>query len=88
QLEANQLPEKLKKAGAAHWLHATLCVNAPSAQGRGMHGSGMFIINPPWTLNAALKETLPYLAQTLALDNHAAWQVDECELDQKKSSPD
>lgn len=88
QLEANQLPEKLKKAGAAHWLHATLCVNAPSAQGRGMHGSGMFIINPPWTLNAALKETLPYLAQTLALDNHAAWQVDEFELDQKKSSPD
>jgi 23S rRNA (adenine2030-N6)-methyltransferase len=53
-----------------------------------MHGSGMFIINPPWTLNAALKETLPYLAQTLALDNHAAWQVDEFELDQKKSSPD
>lgn len=87
QLEANLLPEKLKKAGATHWLHATLSVNAPSTKGRGMHGSGMFIINPPWPLAAALNETLPYLAQTLALDNHAAWQVDELEIDQKKSSP-
>lgn len=80
QLEANQLPEKLKKAGATHWLHATLSVNAPSTQGRGMHGSGMFVVNPPWTLAADLNATLPYLAQTLGLDNQAGWSVDEEEL--------
>ncbi|MCK9989871.1 MAG: 23S rRNA (adenine2030-N6)-methyltransferase [Rugosibacter sp.] len=79
QLEANQLPEKLKKAGAAHWLHATLSVNAPSTQGRGMHGSGMFVVNPPWTLAATLNDTLPYLADILALDHQAKWQVDEFE---------
>lgn len=79
QLEANQLPEKLKKAGAAHWLHATLSVNAPSTQGRGMHGSGMFVVNPPWTLAATLNDTLPYLADILALDHQATWQVDEFE---------
>jgi hypothetical protein len=31
----------------------------------GMHGSGVFLVNPPWTLAAALKDTLPWLAQTL-----------------------
>jgi 23S rRNA (adenine2030-N6)-methyltransferase len=85
QLEANQLPEKLKKTGATHWLHATLSVNAPSTQGRGMHGSGMFVVNPPWTLAAALNDALPYLAQTLGLDDHASWTVDE--LEQKNPKP-
>jgi hypothetical protein len=30
-----------------------------------MHGSGMFIINPPWKLAETLRECLPYLAKTL-----------------------
>jgi 23S rRNA (adenine2030-N6)-methyltransferase len=50
-----------------------------------MHGSGMFIINPPWTLAAELKATLPYLAQILGLDSHASWKVDE--LEQKTLKP-
>jgi 23S rRNA (adenine2030-N6)-methyltransferase len=74
-IEANHLPDKLKKAGASHWLHATLSVCAPSTKGRGMHGSGMFVINPPWTLATILEECLPWLAQTLALDDKAGWQV-------------
>jgi 23S rRNA (adenine2030-N6)-methyltransferase len=32
---------------------------------RGMYGSGMIIFNPPWTLRAALEETLPFLASVL-----------------------
>lgn len=78
-LEANQLPEKLKKAGAAHWLHATLSVRAPATRGHGMHGSGVFVINPPWTLATELEETLPLVAQALALDERAAWRVDQFE---------
>ena len=31
-----------------------------------MHGSGMFIINPPWTLEKTLHETLPALSSLLA----------------------
>jgi hypothetical protein len=33
----------------------------------GMHGSGVFLVNPPWTLAAELKEALPWLADTLKL---------------------
>ena len=32
---------------------------------RGMYGSGIIIFNPPWTLRAALEETLPFLAAVL-----------------------
>ncbi|OHC70924.1 MAG: 23S rRNA (adenine(2030)-N(6))-methyltransferase RlmJ [Rhodocyclales bacterium RIFCSPLOWO2_02_FULL_63_24] len=78
-IEANHLPGKLKKAGASHWLHATLSVRAPATKGRGMHGSGMFVINPPWTLEAALNQALPFLVGTLALDDHAAWHIETFE---------
>jgi 23S rRNA (adenine2030-N6)-methyltransferase len=85
-LDANQLPEKLKKAGAAHWLHATLSVRAPATQGHGMHGSGMFVINPPWTLAAELEATLPCIAQALALDERATWHIEQLEQKSGKSS--
>lgn len=78
-LEASQLPQKLKKAGAGHWLQATLQVRSPSGESRGMRGSGMFVINPPWTLAAQLEQTLPFLANVLAQDAGATWQVDSFE---------
>src|SRR5574343_1735953 len=66
KLESHQLPGRLKGLGAANWLHATLEVKAPAKDGFGMHGSGMFIINPPWTLERTLHETLPTLTNLLA----------------------
>ena len=33
---------------------------------RGMTGSGMILINPPWTLKQEMEEVLPYLVETLA----------------------
>lgn len=62
--ESIALAGKLKKL-APDWLNCTLTVQPPSADGMGMHGSGVFLVNPPWTLAAALKDTLPWLAQTL-----------------------
>ncbi len=85
-LDANQLPERLKKAGANSWLHAQLKVCAPFPQGRGMHGSGMFVINPPWTLEAKLNEALPYLTEILALDERATWSLDKFEQASTASS--
>jgi 23S rRNA (adenine2030-N6)-methyltransferase len=35
----------------------------------------MFVINPPWTLKAALEESLPWLAQTLAQDEKAGCEI-------------
>lgn len=69
RLDAHELPQRLKRmANAAKipWLHAALRVSQPAKDGFGMHGSGLFIINPPWTLHAQLTETLPYLAKLLA----------------------
>ena len=36
------------------WLHARLTVQQPDAQGFGLAGSGVFVINPPYTLHAPL----------------------------------
>jgi 23S rRNA (adenine2030-N6)-methyltransferase len=66
KLESTQLPKRLKALGAKNWLHVTLEVKAPAKDGYGMHGSGMFIINPPWTLERILRETMPKLTALLA----------------------
>lgn len=57
--------------GDVRWLHATLAVARPLPGGYGLHGSGMFVVNPPWTLHAALQEGLPWLARRLGRDAQA-----------------
>ncbi|NYT69790.1 23S rRNA (adenine(2030)-N(6))-methyltransferase RlmJ [Pusillimonas noertemannii] len=59
--------EKLK----VQWTHATLTVRKPAKTGFGLHGSGMFVINPPYTLRERLEQALPWLATTLAQDDRA-----------------
>jgi 23S rRNA (adenine2030-N6)-methyltransferase len=65
--DARELPEKLRKL-APKWLDVRLTVQTPSADGFGMHGSGMFIVNPPWTLAEEMRTVLPFLAEALAVD--------------------
>lgn len=65
---SQQLPERLKRLQAGPWLYASLSVEAPAREGFGMHGSGLFIINPPWTLADALRATLPWLVRVLGRD--------------------
>ena len=76
--EAHALPRRLKtlaqQAGRA-WLHATLHIGA-APEGGGLNASGMFVINPPHTLAATLKEALPALHQSLARGPHAGWTVE------------
>ena len=81
--EAHDVPRKLKtlavKAGKS-WLNATLTVKssklltdeAGEVVRPGLPASGMFIINPPHTLKAALQSTLPQLAALLGQDKNAA----------------
>ena len=73
--EPAAMVEDLLKLNMPNWLHVTLSVHAPSDEGFGMFGSGLFIINPPWTLPATLNETLPTLTQLLALDNQANYKI-------------
>jgi len=74
--EAQQLPEQLLELGLPRWLRAELQVRKPPAEGYGLHGSGMFVVNPPWTLPATLAPALTWLAQRLALDDGAGWRLD------------
>ena len=74
--EARQLPDKLKRLPIRNWLHVTLTVHTPSTDGFGMHGSGMFIINPPWTLHKTLEEVMPYLVAALGQDAGAGYTLD------------
>ena len=70
--DARQLPEKLKKLPMKSWLHVSLTVHTPAEDGFGMHGSGMFVVNPPWTLAQTLRETVPVLRDALGGDAEAS----------------
>lgn len=71
--ESAALPDRMKKIAASHkrsWLHTELRVeNAPGE--RRLQASGMFIINPPWTLEKHLSEALPILTKALGVDGGA-----------------
>ena len=57
------------------WLQVEMTIEASSDDGFGMHGSGMFIVNPPYTLPDILDETMPILTQLLALDESADFKI-------------
>ena len=65
--ESIALPDRLKKIANKHkrsWLHTELRIeNVPGE--RRLQASGMFIINPPWTLEKQLAEALPILTKAL-----------------------
>ena len=81
------MPRRLKtlatKAGKP-WLHATLTVKSSKltttptgeTQRPGLPASGMFLINPPYTLKPLLAAALPQLVERLAQDRHAAFSLD------------
>ena len=75
-LESSQLPRRLKALAPAGWLHAQLTTDAPRADGFGLLGSGMFVINPPYGLRDALAAALPWLAAALGAPGVARWVLD------------
>ena len=77
KLEAAQLPRRLEGLAPKGWLHARLTVQQPDSQGFGLAGSGMFILNPPYTLHAQLLEVLPYLTEVLGQYDGANYLLEE-----------
>ncbi|MEP6723814.1 MAG: 23S rRNA (adenine(2030)-N(6))-methyltransferase RlmJ, partial [Variovorax sp.] len=85
--EAHDLPRRLKtmatKAGKP-WLHATLTVKSSKllttdsgeTKRPGLPASGMFLINPPYTLKGLLQPALEQAKDLLAQDRHAAFSLD------------
>lgn len=77
--DSKQLPERLKRLQANGWLNVSLSISGPSPDGFGLHSSGMFIVNPPWTLEASLREVMPYLVKVLGRDAGASFSIDSGE---------
>ena len=77
KLEAAQLPRRLEGLAPKGWLHARLTVQQPDSQGFGLAGSGMFILNPPYTLHAQLLEVLPWLTEVLGQYDGANYLLEE-----------
>ncbi len=88
--EAHDLPRRLRtmatQAGKG-WLHATLTVKsgkttsaAISPDGMekrpGLPASGMFVVNPPFTLKPALAKALPQMVKALGQDRNAAFTLE------------
>jgi len=90
--EAHDLPRRLKTLATQAqkpWLHATLTIKSgkqsvvPSGlldgakpQRPGLPGSGVFLIQPPYTLKAQLQEALPQLVSLLGQDRSAAFTLE------------
>lgn len=74
--ESQRFPEQLKRLQEKNWLHVTLSVSRPPEDGFGLYGSGMFILNPPYTLAATLKEVMPWLVKTLGQDDGAQFKIE------------
>lgn len=74
QRQASQdLPGQLKQLAKGDWLHVWLRVMAPAKDGLGLHGSGMFIFNPPWKLEIALRAEMQTLVRLLGQDTKASF---------------
>ena len=70
------MPEQLKQLPVKSWLHVALNVQTPSEEGFGMHGSGMFILNPPWLLHGVLQEVMPYLVKVLGQNGEGSFVLE------------
>lgn len=92
--EAIDLPRKLSALAIKNsraWLNASLTVKSPAPQvsaqflepgqhqRAGLAASGMFILNPPYTLLPALAAALPQLVGLLGQDRSATFTLDSSE---------
>jgi 23S rRNA (adenine2030-N6)-methyltransferase len=69
RMESRQFADKLKQLPAANWLNVVLTIKKPMPDGiGGLHSSGMFILNPPYTLEPMLKQVMPWLVKALGQD--------------------
>ncbi len=69
-----RLLQNLQSTGISRQLRIEHCV-APDGSMRGMTGSGMLFINPPWQLQAQASTLLPWLNQVLT-EGQGNWQVE------------
>lgn len=77
---SEELCQRLQQSGVRKILQSELLLREPGGSERGMYGSGMLVINPPWKLDEELTARLPAIAAALAPDSARArwrWLVPE-----------
>ena len=73
--EPDTLAKSLQRLGVRKILRAELTVQPLSDPSR-LNGSGMIVVNPPWTLEAELSTLLPVLAGVLGRDGKGGFRLD------------
>ncbi|WP_434983799.1 23S rRNA (adenine(2030)-N(6))-methyltransferase RlmJ [Vreelandella zhaodongensis] len=70
---------RLKESGIRKIWRSELQLHAPSEQGRGMYGSGMLVINPPWGIDERLAAAMAHITPLLGGEcgYRAEWLVEE-----------
>jgi 23S rRNA (adenine2030-N6)-methyltransferase len=71
----NQMEHDLIKSGVKNIQLFELNVSEDTEE-HGMTGSGMIVINPPWTLKAEMETVLPYLVSTLT-NNQGDYRIEQ-----------
>ncbi len=77
--EAHELPRRLRTlANQAQkpWLNATLAIGRGPGDEGGLVASGMFVINPPFTLKDQIRKALDVVGPALARGTGKSWQVE------------
>lgn len=75
RLDAQQLPKHLSKVCPNNWLDMNLVISKPPKEGLGLYGSGVIVLNPPYTLRVAMQKVLPWLRDTLGVDDAANYSI-------------
>ena len=73
--EPDALAKSIRRLGIGKVLRAELTV-APLSDPSRLNGSGLILVNPPWTLESELSVLLPALAKILGRNGKGAFRLD------------
>jgi 23S rRNA (adenine2030-N6)-methyltransferase len=79
--DGDVLSRMLAEGGVGKRLRVELLVRPAGAQGR-LRGSGLLLVNPPWTLANDLNSLLPELGRVLGQGTRPTWR---CEVSEDRS---
>jgi len=72
----DDMQKALQKSGMKNIQVFELGIAADSPE-YGMNSSGLFVVNPPWTLWKAMEEALPYLADILGENGEGFYRLEQ-----------
>ena len=74
--EAVGFSKNLSAVAGPRSLNVQMTVRDGRGERPGLYGSGMYVVNPPHTLAAALEELMPAMVRLLAQDSAAAFRLE------------